>query len=69
MTRALAIVGYGFGALLFGGGAVSLAWPMLRGVREFGSGGPMWVPAAVFAVMGALCAVGLYQALTARERG
>lgn len=68
--RTIAIAGYGFGTLLFGVfGAAPLMWAMLRGEREFGSGGPLWIPAAMCAIMGALCAVGLYRALMARERG
>ena len=63
MKRVVPIVGYGLGTAAFGLTAASFARPMLQGVREFGSGGPLWLPAALCAVMALICAVGLYQAL------
>jgi len=63
MRRVVPIVGYGFGTAAFRLTAAATAWPMLSGQREFGSGGPLWIPAAMRAVVALICAIGLYQTL------
>jgi hypothetical protein len=64
MNRSWAVIGYGCATAFFGFGAIATALPLLKGQREFTSGGPIWIPVAVCGVMALICGVGFYQALT-----